>query len=91
MEIYELMLDHADNRKILNPNDERGIARLAQQHFFFSDTRNERDQWGNTNLLNMYLGPGSSIKPLTSNCGHHLTVAHKKWINSICCRPSLHR
>ena len=61
-----LMLDHADNRKMLNPNDERGIARLAQQHFFFSDTRNERDQWGNTNLLNMYLGPGSSIKPLTT-------------------------
>src|SRR5690606_18251385 len=34
--------------------------------FFFSNAKNERDQWGNRNLLNLYLGPGSSIKALTA-------------------------
>ena len=61
-----LMQDVAGNRKILDPNDENKIYQLQQQHFFFSNARNERDQWGNRNLLHLYLGPGSAIKPLFS-------------------------
>lgn len=61
-----LMNDYVTNRKVLDPNDAAAIYALQQQHFFFSNTRNERDQWGNSNLLSMHLGPGSSIKPLTT-------------------------
>lgn len=59
-----LMQDKVSNRKTIDPNDRRSIYNLEQKHFFFSNTRNERDQWGNTNLMTMSLGPGSSIKPL---------------------------
>lgn len=59
-----LMNDFVSNRKRLDPNDEVSIFNLQQQQFFFSNAKNERDQWGNRNLLNLYLGPGSSIKPL---------------------------
>ena len=59
-----LMQDIVSNRKTIDPNDRRSIYNLEQKHFFFSNTRNERDQWGNTNLMTMSLGPGSSIKPL---------------------------
>lgn len=61
-----LMNDFVTNRKRLDPNDADAINRLQQKHFFFSNIRNERDQWGNSNLLSMHLGPGSSIKPLTA-------------------------
>jgi len=59
-----LMNDFVRNRVRLDPNDVVSIARLQQKHFFFSNIRNERDQWGNSNLLAMRLGPGSSVKPL---------------------------
>ncbi len=59
-----LMQDIVSNRKTIDPNHTRSIYNLQQKHFFFSNTRNERDQWGNTNLMTMSLGPGSSIKPL---------------------------
>ncbi len=59
-----LMQDIVSNRKTIDPNDSRSIYNLQQNHFFFSNTRNERDQWGNANLMTMSLGPGSSIKPL---------------------------
>jgi len=59
-----LLNDFVSNRQTLDPNDENAIFALQQQQFFFSNARNERDQWGNRNLLNLYLGPGSSIKPL---------------------------
>ncbi|WP_118974326.1 hypothetical protein [Taibaiella koreensis] len=59
-----LMNDFVRNRIRLDPNDVVSIARLQQKHFFFSNIRNERDQWGNSNLLAMRLGPGSSVKPL---------------------------
>lgn len=62
-EIY-LMQERINNRKIIDPNDMQAIYDLQQKHFFFSNKRNERDQWGNVNLLSMNLGPGSSIKPL---------------------------
>lgn len=59
-----LMQDFVSNRKSIDPNDNYTIFKLRQQQFFFSNIRNERDQWGEANLLNMMLGPGSSIKPL---------------------------
>ncbi len=59
-----LMVDYANNRKRLDPNDEKSVEELHRNYFFFSNSRNERDQWGNTNLLHLALGPGSSIKPL---------------------------
>lgn len=58
------MNDFIANKRILDPNDEAAIFALQQQQFFFSNAKNERDQWGNRNLLHLYLGPGSSIKPL---------------------------
>lgn len=61
-----LMNDFVRNRLRLDPNDAGAIHRLQQQHFFFSNIRNERDQWGNSNLLSLHLGPGSSVKPLTA-------------------------
>lgn len=61
-----LMQDVVGNRQRLDPNDENKIYQLQQQHFFFSNARNERDQWGNRNLIHQYLGPGSAIKPLFS-------------------------
>lgn len=59
-----LMNDFVRNRIRLDPNDVVSVAKLQQKHFFFSNIRNERDQWGNSNLLAMRLGPGSSVKPL---------------------------
>lgn len=59
------MNDFVSNRIPLDPNDNASINRLQQRHFFFSNIRNERDQWGNSNLMAMHLGPGSSIKPVT--------------------------
>lgn len=60
------MNDYVNNRKKLDPNDENTIYNLQRKQFFYSNAKNERDQWGNRNLLNLYLGPGSSIKPLTT-------------------------
>lgn len=51
-------------RTELDPNDPQKIYQLQQEHFFFSNTAKERKQWGNANLLNLHLGPGSSIKPV---------------------------
>ncbi|MFM2386456.1 MAG: hypothetical protein RL660_1213 [Bacteroidota bacterium] len=59
-----LMDDVVRNRSALDPNDAYAIYKLQQKHFFYSNTQNERDQWGNSNLTHMYLGPGSSVKPL---------------------------
>lgn len=59
-----LLNDYVTNRKVIDPNDDASIFALQQQQFFFSNARNERDQWGNRNLLNLFLGPGSSIKPV---------------------------
>ncbi|KAA5533443.1 hypothetical protein F0919_12955 [Taibaiella lutea] len=61
-----LMNDFVTNRKPLDPNDDYAIQKLQQKHFFFSNIRNERDQWGNSNLIALHLGPGSSVKPLTT-------------------------
>ncbi len=61
-----VMNDFVRNRILLDPNDAVSINKLQQKHFFFSNIRNERDQWGNSNMLSMRLGPGSSIKPLTA-------------------------
>lgn len=59
-----LLTDFVNNRAVLDPNDDAKIYALQQQQFFFTNAQNERDQWGNRNLLNLYLGPGSSIKPV---------------------------
>lgn len=59
-----LMQDYVQNRRPIDPNDNYLIHKLKQQQFFFSNIRNERDQWGEANLLNMQLGPGSSVKAL---------------------------
>lgn len=61
-----IMNDFVTNRRQLDPNDNDAIDKLQQKHFFFSNIRNERDQWGNSNLIALHLGPGSSIKPLTT-------------------------
>jgi hypothetical protein len=61
-----LMQDVVRNRIALDPNNDYAIYKLQQKHYFFSNTQNERDQWGNSNLTQMYLGPGSSIKPLVT-------------------------
>ncbi len=61
-----LMSDFTRNRKPLDPNNRRAIARLEQEHFFRSSTRLERDQWGNVNLLHLAKGPGSSVKPIVA-------------------------
>jgi hypothetical protein len=63
-----LMNDFVRNRKVIDANDKAEIYNLQQQHFFYSNTKNERNQWGNANLLNLHLGPGSSIKPLVMAC-----------------------
>ncbi len=60
------MSDYVANRKILDPNNEAAIFAIQKKQFFFSNAKNERDQWGNRNLLSLFLGPGSSIKPLTA-------------------------
>ena len=59
------MNDYVSRRQMIDPNDQNTILALQRKQFFYSNARNERDQWGNRNLLNLYLGPGSSIKPLT--------------------------
>ncbi len=59
------MNDYVANRKTIDPNDQASIFALQRKQFFYSNAKNERDQWGNRNLLNLYLGPGSSIKGLT--------------------------
>mgnify|MGYP003575056777 CR=1 FL=1 len=61
-----MMNDFVSNKIQLDPNDANAINRLQQKHFFFSNIRNERDQWGHSNFMSMHLGPGSSIKPLIS-------------------------
>lgn len=60
------MNDYVSNRRVIDPNDQPTIFALQRQQFFYSNAKNERDQWGNRNLLNLYLGPGSSIKALTA-------------------------
>ncbi len=59
-----LMNDYNATRKWIDPNNSMALATLQTKHFFYSNAKNERDQWGNANLLQLYLGPGSSIKPL---------------------------
>ncbi len=59
-----LMQDFVKNRTLVDPNNAPAIDKLNQRYFFFSNNKNERDQWGNTNLLHLAYGPGSSIKPL---------------------------
>jgi hypothetical protein len=61
-----MMNDFVTNRIHLDPNDDYAINKLQEKHFFFSNIRNERDQWGNSNLISLHLGPGSSIKPVTT-------------------------
>lgn len=61
-----LIQDFVSNRKSIDANDQYALYRLRQKQFFFSNIKNERDQWGEANLLNMQLGPGSSIKPLSA-------------------------
>lgn len=59
-----LMQDFVKNRTMIDPNNAQAIDKMNQKYFFFSNNKNERDQWGNTNLLHLSYGPGSSIKPL---------------------------
>jgi transcriptional antiterminator Rof (Rho-off) len=59
-----LMQDFVKNRTMIDPNNGQAIDKMNQRYFFFSNNKNERDQWGNTNLLHLAYGPGSSIKPL---------------------------
>ncbi|MBA4848943.1 hypothetical protein [Emticicia sp. BO119] len=59
-----LMQDFVKNRTMIDPNNALAIDKMNQRHFFFSNNKNERDQWGNTNLLHLAYGPGSSVKPL---------------------------
>lgn len=59
-----LMQDFVKNRTMIDPNNAQAVDKLNQRYFFFSNNKNERDQWGNTNLLHLAYGPGSSIKPL---------------------------
>ncbi len=58
-----LLADYTNDRLRLDPNNEQEIAKIKSRHFFFSSLENQRDQWGNLNLLHMKYGPGSSIKP----------------------------
>lgn len=60
------MNDYVNDRRIIDPNDNSTIFAIQRQQFFYSNAKHERDQWGNRNLLNLYLGPGSTIKPLTA-------------------------
>lgn len=62
-----LMQDLVANRRLLDINDQQLIYEEKQKQFFYSNIRNERDQWGNACLLSMQLGPGSSIKPLIAS------------------------
>jgi len=85
-----LMADYVTNRNVLDPNNDAAIYALQRQQFFFSNAKNERDQWGNRNLLNLFLGPGSSIKPLTTsliasqvNAGWENLVLHPAGIPEI--------
>lgn len=51
-------------RSKLDPNNETEISNKLDDEYFFRNNEAARLQWGNTNLLHMKLGPGSSIKPL---------------------------
>jgi len=51
-------------RTSIDPNNERAIAQKIEEGYFFRNNEASRLQWGNTNLLHMRHGPGSSIKPL---------------------------
>jgi hypothetical protein len=59
-----LMADAVSNRKLIDPNNINAIQQLSKDNYFFSNKKNERDQWANTNLINLTYGPGSSIKPI---------------------------
>lgn len=59
-----LMVDNAMTRTIIDPNNETEISNKLEDEYFFRNNEAARLQWGNTNLLHMKLGPGSSIKPL---------------------------
>ncbi|GAB2616016.1 hypothetical protein GCM10027035_10630 [Emticicia sediminis] len=76
-----LMQDYVKNRKLIDPNNVLAIEEMNQKYFFFSNNKNERDQWGNTNLLHLAYGPGSSIKPLVyASIASQLNVGWEKLI-----------
>ncbi len=59
-----LMTDYVANREKIDPNNQKALYELSTENYFASSRKNERDQWANSNLLNMVYGPGSSIKPI---------------------------
>jgi hypothetical protein len=59
-----LMSDYCKQRKIINPNNTQEIAQQKNEEYFIVNSKRESIQWGNKNLIQMDLGPGSSIKPI---------------------------
>jgi hypothetical protein len=59
-----LMSDYAQQRKIIDPNNEIALQEELRNSYFLVDISKERIQWGNLNFLHMNQGPGSSFKPL---------------------------
>lgn len=78
-----LMNDFIVNRRKIDPNNKSEIYNMQERHFFYSNTKNERDQWGNANLLNLHLGPGSSIKPLIVACMTSQVNAGWQYLNYV--------
>jgi hypothetical protein len=59
-----LMSDFAEEREIISPNNLKRMYEKMEEDRFFYNAKKEALQWGNKNLIQMDLGPGSSFKPL---------------------------
>lgn len=71
-----LLSDFATDRTILNPNDENAYEKMQKKEYFNRNIESARIQWGNSNLLRLKKGPGSSIKPLVLSA-----IASQKKLN----------
>jgi membrane protein implicated in regulation of membrane protease activity len=59
-----LMSDFIHEREPISPNNLRRMYEKMEEDKFFYNAKKEALQWGNKNLIQMDLGPGSSFKPL---------------------------
>jgi len=62
-----LLIDYANQRPIINPNDELQYIDEINKDYFDINPKEQRLKWGNINLLRMDIGPGSSVKPLIAS------------------------
>jgi hypothetical protein len=59
-----LMNDFAKERIVLDPNNQQDYYDKQKEELFYVNRTQQKNQWGNINLIKMNHGPGSSIKPI---------------------------